>query len=413
MIDFDILVVGGGMVGTCAAALLAEEPAFADAKIALLEPHAPTVAPDDHTIDLRVSVVSRASERILRHAQAWDRLPSQHCAAYEAMTVWDASSKHDSASGLHFTAAETGEPNLGYIIENRRLQWALFETPALRRRVTVLGGSLQGLEFGDPARVTLADGRTIRARLVIGADGAQSKSRELSGIQTAGWSYEQAALVAHVQPMLPHRRTAWQRFTADGPVAFLPLADGRCSIVWTNPTQRADALVNMSETEFARELGVASDHVLGELTVTTPRVRFPLQLAHAREYTKPRFALIGDAAHAVHPLAGQGVNLGFMDCAALVETLAAARRAGSSLDALGEARVLRRYERWRKSENLFALGLIDGLNKLFSNDSSTLGFARRLGFAAIERTPLAKRFFILRALGLAGERPAMARSLRS
>jgi 2-polyprenyl-6-methoxyphenol hydroxylase-like FAD-dependent oxidoreductase len=146
---------------------------------------------------------------------------------------------------------------------------------------------------------------------------------------------------------------------------------------------------------------------LGAIKVAAPRARFPLQLAHSREYTKPRFALLGDAAHAVHPLAGQGVNLGFMDCAALIETLASARQEGASLDALAESRVLRRYERWRKSENLLALGLIDGINKLFSNDSSVLGTLRRAGFTAIERTPLAKRFLIMRALGLAGERPKM------
>jgi 2-octaprenylphenol hydroxylase len=410
-VDFDIVVVGGGMVGACAAALLAAEPALADAKIALLEPQAPSIPPDDETVDLRVSAVSRASERILRHAHAWERLPVDRCAAYDAMTVWDAANQPGSSSALHFTAAETGEPNLGYIIENRRLQWALFDTQALRRRVTVLGASLQGLTLGDPARLELTDGRSLRARLVIGADGVRSRSREMAGIQTAGWPYDQSAIVTHVLTSLPHRKTAWQRFTTDGPVAYLPLADGRSSIVWTNPSAKADELVKLSGADFARELSIASDHVLGQVEITAQPVRFPLGLAHAREYTKPRFALIGDAAHAVHPLAGQGVNLGFMDCAALVETLAAARKSGCTLDALGEARVLRRYERWRKSENLMALGLIDGLNKLFSNDSRVLGLARRLGLNTIERTPMAKRFFILRALGLAGERPAMVRAL--
>jgi len=410
--DFDIVVIGGGMVGTCAAALLAQEAVLSDARIALIEPNAPTMPPPNGDVDLRVSALSRASERILRYAQAWQYLPSPQRSAYEGMTVWDAAVQANSKSALHFSAAETGEPNLGYIIENRRVQWALFEAAPLRDRVTVLGAKLKTLEFDDDsARVGLADGRAMRARLVIGADGAQSVSRELMGIATTGWSYRQSAVVTHVRTEKPHMRIAWQRFTADGPVAFLPLPDGRSSIVWTNPTDRAEELVKLSPDEFARELEIAADHVLGAIEVTAPRAQFPLQLAHASDYTRQRFALVGDAAHAVHPLAGQGVNLGFMDCAALVETFAAARAGGASLEELSEVRVLRRYERWRKSENALALGMIDGINKLFSNDNAVLGGIRRAGFAAVESAPLAKRFFILRALGLAGERPKMAAGL--
>jgi 2-octaprenylphenol hydroxylase len=406
--DFDILIVGGGMVGACAAALIAQEPTLADARVALLETHPPKMPPPDGDVDIRVSAISRASERILSHAQAWEHIPIKHRSAYSRMCVWDAASKPTASSALHFSAAETTEPNLGYIIENRRLQWALFEAAPLRKKVAVLSAQLTNLEFEpDHVRVTLADERKLRVRLVLAADGAASPSRKLAGIETAGWRYDQFAVVTHVQTEKTHAATAWQRFTEAGPVAFLPLADGRSSIVWTTSPEQSEKLVAATPEAFAHELEIASDHVLGAIKVSAPRVRFPLQLAHAREYTRPRFALLGDAAHAVHPLAGQGVNLGFMDCAALVETLAAARQEGASLDALAESRVLRRYERWRKSENLLALGLIDGINKLFSNDSTTLGALRRAGFAAIERTPLAKRFFIMRALGLAGERPRM------
>ncbi|MBC7983359.1 MAG: UbiH/UbiF/VisC/COQ6 family ubiquinone biosynthesis hydroxylase [Candidatus Obscuribacterales bacterium] len=406
--DFDILIVGGGMVGACVAALAATEPSLQDARIALLEPHAPTMPPPNHDVDLRVSAISRASERILRCAQAWSHIPAIHRSAYDCMTVWDAVNKLDDAATLHFSAAETSEANLGYIIENRRLQWALFEAQPLRQRVTILGAPLRDLQFVEHgAHVTLADERKLRVSLVIGADGANSTSRKMAGITTSGWQYEQSAVVTHVKTEKSHQRTAWQRFTPSGPVAFLPLADGRSSIVWTNPTDQAERLINLNAEDFAAELERASDCVLGKINVDVPRAHFPLQLAHARDYTRARFALVGDAAHAVHPLAGQGVNLGFLDAAALIETLADARAEGAEFSALGEPRVLRRYERWRKSENLLAMGLIDGINRLFSNHSTVLGALRRVGFRAIEHTPIAKRFFILRALGLAGERPKM------
>jgi 2-polyprenylphenol 6-hydroxylase len=324
------------------------------------------------------------------------------------MRVWDAASKADDANALHFSAAETGEPNLGYIVENRRLRWALFSSQPLRQRITVLAAELTSLEFdADQVRVTLADQRQLRVRLVLAADGAASPSRKLAGIDTALWQYDQFAVVTHLQTELPHRQTAWQRFTPTGPVAFLPLADGRSSLVWSTSPEQSQRLVDCTPEEFARDLQHASDGVLGTLRVTAPRVRFPLQAAHARTYTRAHFALLGDAAHSVHPLAGQGVNLGFMDAAALVETLAGARRDGAQLDALGEPRVLRRYERWRKSENLLALGLIDGIQRLFSNSNTLLSAVRRTGFAFVQRTPPLKRFFIQRALGLAGERPAM------
>jgi len=410
-IDFDILIVGGGMVGACAAALVAQEPTLADARIALLEAQPPTMPPADNEVDIRVSAISRASERILTRAQAWSQVPAQHRSAYAKMCVWDAAIKPDDPGALHFSADETSEPNLGYIIENRRLQWALFEAEPLRKRVIVLSATLTNLEFDvDFVRATLADGRKLRVGLVLAADGAASPSRKLAGLKTQGWQYDQCAVVTHVQTEKPNQCTAWQRFTSTGPVAFLPLADGRSSIVWTTSPAHSEKLLAATPEDFARALETASDGVLGAIQLAAPRARFPLQLAHAKNYTRSRFALLGDAAHAVHPLAGQGVNLGFMDCAALVETLEAARQGGASLQEVGESRVLRRYERWRKSENLLALGLIDGINKLFSNDSTLLGALRRAGFRAIEGTPLAKRFFIMRALGLAGERPAMVKS---
>jgi len=408
--DFHIVIVGGGMVGACAAALAAVDPRLAELRIAVLEAH-PPAAPPQGDVDLRVSAVSRASQRILTAVGAWPLVPPQSLSPYEEMIVWDAAGKPGGAGAIHFSASATSEPNLGHIVENRRLQWALYDCPPFRQRVTLLRAELAGLTLErDRAVVSLGDGRVLSAALVVGSDGAASLSRKLAGIETAGWNYDQRALVTHVRTERPHARTAWQRFLADGPIAYLPLADGRSSIVWTTRPAHAEHLAACPPEQASQEIEQALDGVLGKVEVAAPRMHFPLRLTHARQYCKERFALVGDAAHSIHPLAGQGVNLGFLDCAALVQVLAQELADGGTVEALAELRVLRRYERWRKSENLIALGMVDGLNRLFSTSDETLGWIRRSGLGAVNRSALAKRFFIGRALGTAGELPRVARS---
>lgn len=404
--DFDLLIIGGGMVGACLAALAAGTRELTELRIALLEAHPPTQPPSDGEVDLRVSAVSRASQRILDSGGCWSKLPSAHLCAYSDMVVWDVTGRPYGPGSIQFSASATSEPDLGHIVENRRLQWAIYESAALRNRVTLLRAELSQLELeSDHATVTLADGRKITSGLVIGADGADSLSRKLAGIATRGWIYDQRAFVTHVSTEHAHDHTAWQRFLPAGPIAFLPLADGRSSIVWTTSPDHAQELVNCSPQQLSLELDAAIGGVLGKITVSGPRAQFPLRLTHAREYCRPRFVLVGDAAHAVHPLAGQGVNLGFLDCAALVQTLAAEVAATGNTDGMSELRVLRRYERWRKSENAVALGLIDGLNRLFSNSSPTLIWARRLGLSAVNQSSFAKRFLMGRAMGTTGEVP--------
>jgi 2-octaprenylphenol hydroxylase len=408
--DFHIVIVGGGMVGACAAALAAADPLLAELRIAVLEAH-PPASPPQGDIDLRVSAVSRASQRILAAAGAWSLVPQQSLSPYEDMVVWDAAGKPRGAGAIHFSASATSEPNLGHIVENRRLQWALYDSPPFRQRITLLRAELAGLTFErDRAVIALSDGRSLSAALVIGSDGAASLSRKLAGIETAGWNYDQRAFVTHVRTEHPHARTAWQRFLAEGPIAFLPLADGRSSIVWTTRPAHAEHLATCSPEEAGREIEQALDGALGKVEVAAARVHFPLRLTHARQYCKERFALVGDAAHSIHPLAGQGVNLGFLDCAALVQVLAEEIENAGSVAALAELRVLRRYERWRKSENLIALGLVDGLNRLFSTPDGTLSWIRRAGLGAVDGSALAKRFFMGRAMGTAGELPRVATS---
>ena len=408
--DFHIVIVGGGMVGARAAALAAVDPRLAELRIAVLEAQ-PPASPPLGDVDLRVSAVSRASQRILTAVGAWPLVPPQSLSPYDEMIVWDAAGKPGGAGAIHFSASATSEPNLGHIVENRRLQWALYDSPPFRQRITVLRAELAGLAFeGDRAVVSLGDGRVLSAALVVGSDGATSLSRKLAGIETAGWNYDQRALVTHVRTEQPHARTAWQRFLAEGPIAYLPLADGRSSIVWTTRPAHAEHLAACPPEETSREIEQALDGALGNVEVAAPRMHFPLRLTHARQYCKERFALVGDAAHSIHPLAGQGVNLGFLDCAALVQVLAQELADGGTVESLAELRVLRRYERWRKSENLIALGMVDGLNRLFGTADETLGWIRRAGLGAVNRSALAKRFFIGRALGTAGELPRIARS---
>ena len=400
--DFDLVIVGGGMVGLATAALVAREPRLAGQRVAVVEKATPR-APVDGDLDLRVSALSRASERVLAAAGAWPAI-EPHACPYERMVVWDAASTPEAADALRFDAAEAGEPDLGHIVENLRVQWALAESPALRG-VTQLRAGLDALEIGvDAVKIGLDDGRGVTAGLVVGADGGPSKVRELCGISRGGWSYGQVAVVAHLEPERPHRNTAWQRFLPEGPLALLPLGDGRVSLVWTTTPEAATSLAEADPAEFGRRVTESSAGVLGALRLASGRAGFPLALWHAREYVRPRLALVGDAAHTIHPLAGQGVNLGFLDAASLVEVLAEAADSGTDPASL---RALRRYARWRRAENAVMLGACDTINRTFAERSVAVAGLRRLGLAAVGAQAPVRRLLMRRALGLAGDLPAI------
>jgi 2-octaprenylphenol hydroxylase len=398
---FDVVIVGAGMVGGACAAALADS----GLRVAVLEPSiTPPVASSD-PVGTRVSALSRASGRILERVGAWPRIASVRISPYRAMRVWDATG--DGA--VTFDAADLGEPELGHIVENALVQHALWATLQASGRVELFApATLAGLAFHpDHARLTLADGRTLHARLVVGADGANSQVRRLADIAVESGSYEQQGLVAHLRPARSHQATAWQRFMPDGPLALLPLADGRVSIVWSTTPEHAAQLLAFDDTAFGAAVTAGSDAVLGELRAESARAAFPLRHLHAAHYVQPRLALIGDAAHVVHPLAGQGVNLGLLDAAVLAEVLGAAHAAG---DDPGDLAVLRRYERWRRGDNAAMLAAFGGFKDLFGSAAAPVRLARNLGLGLFDRLGPVKREVARRAMGLAGDLPALARA---
>jgi len=403
--DFDVVIVGGGMAGAGTAALLAAEPGTSALRVALVESRPASPPASDEPLDLRVSALSRTSQRLLERTGAWPAVAAR-AAAYQRMVVWEERTDPGGSDALVFDAAEFGEPDLGHIAENRGVQAALTDR-ALAGGIVKLRGDFATLEVaGDAIRVSLGDGREYRAALVVGADGSGSAVRRTAAIDVRGWDYGQRAVVAHLRPEKAHRDTAWQRFLDTGPLALLPLSDGRVSLVWSTLPALAEELVQCDEAVFAERVTRSSAAVLGRLEPTGPRASFPLRLLHARRYTSERIALVGDAAHTVHPLAGQGINLAFLDAAALVDVLGAVLESG---DDPGELRVLRRYERWRKAEALPAIAFLDGIKRLFFGGNPLQSRLRRGALGITQSARPLKRVLMQRALGIAGEVPASVR----
>ncbi len=423
----DVLIVGGGPVGACMGALLARgvgQGAATPFRVAILEPHQPTMPLPGTAIDPRVVAISRSSERILQGAGAWGCVSgvgdgddvgaasvgavdrgSRVC-AYERMRIWHESVMPTSPGALVFDAADVGEPNLGYIVENRLLQAALLDAFA-QAGGHIEPAQLVSLQIGAEGVTVETTGGKLVARLVIGADGAQSAVRQAAGLTADHSDYLQTAIVATVATEHSHQKTAWQRFMRDGTLAFLPLVDGTSSIVWSADTAVAESLLKASLTEFEAELHRASDAALGATRLASERASFPLRRLAAHHYAAHRVALIGDAAHVVHPLAGQGVNLGLLDAAVLAQLLLEARREREDPGAL---RVLRQYERWRKSEVAFMGTAIDGFDRLLAHGRGPLSRLAQRGLGWVNRSQELKRFFIARALGTAGELPRVAQA---
>jgi 2-octaprenylphenol hydroxylase len=404
----DAVIVGGGPVGACAAALLACGTTLKGSplKVAVLEPNRPQLPAAEAALDPRVVAVSRASERILTSAGAWERIQGPRIAAYERMRVWYEGISPQSSDALLFDAAEVGEPNLGYVLENRLLQGALLDA-LIEAGGQVVHARFQGLEVAAEHINVRTSSGTLSARLLIGADGALSAVRQSIGLTAEIGHYGQTAIVATVATERPHQSTAWQRFMRHGTLALLPLADGNSSIVWSADDDIAGELTSAAPSEFESKLAEASDHALGATRLVSERIAFPLRKLSATRYVAQRCALIGDAAHVVHPLAGQGVNLGLLDAATLAQVVLDARQQGEDPGAM---RVLRAYERWRKSETVLMSAAIDAFDKFLAHGAGPLSRLARRGLRWVNRSQEIKSLFIRRALGLTGELPRAARA---
>ncbi|CAQ80221.1 FAD-dependent 2-octaprenylphenol hydroxylase [Aliivibrio salmonicida] len=400
MQSVDIAIIGGGMVGLTVAAALEKS----GLRIAIIESHLPdaelTALPD-----VRVSAISRASENILTNVGAWEGIISRRAAAYTSMKVWE----QDSFAHIDFDATQIAQQDLGHIIENRVIQLSLLDKITKQDNVTLFAPErCASIMFGESeAWINLESGKGITAKLVVGADGANSWLRNQLDIPLTHWDYGHSALVANVRTVDDHHKAARQIFRSEGPLAFLPLSEPNLSsIVWSLDPLHAENLVSMPSDEFNKQLTAAFDNQLGLCKVEGERQAFPLKMRYAKDFVRERAVLVGDAAHTIHPLAGQGVNLGLADAAALAETIMTLQQENKDI---GLKTNLRSFERWRKTEAAQMIASMQGFKELFSGSNPLKKLVRGIGMSLTNELTPVKDECLKRALGLSGHLPKIAK----
>lgn len=397
--DYQVVIVGGGMVGAALAAGLANS----DISVALIEPNEvkqpPLTAINCSDFDTRVSAITAQSEALLTKLGVWALIPTARKSPYQGMTVWDA----DGTGEVNFNASELHVPCLGTIVENREMVWALQQVVEKADNIDIIRETVTHIDNQDTQGLTpvfLSSGKVLKPQLLVGADGALSRIKQWGEFATCEWDYEHQALVATVELELSHQATAWQRFRSEGPLALLPLAgnnDRMCSIVWSTNDEECQQLLSLSDEDFCAQLGLAFEHRLGKVLSVGSRFAFPLRQRHAKNYVVPGIALVGDAAHTIHPLAGQGVNLGFKDVAALSEEILRAHAFGLNL---GELASLQRYQRRRQADNLVMMAAMEGFKRLFSAEQPVIRLLRNQGMRLFNRAAALKQHVVMQAMGL-------------
>lgn len=396
---FDVVIVGGGMVGAAVACALGDSKL----RVAVLENTLPESFAEDQPHDLRVSALSIASKNILESVGAWQGILNRRYCPFRRMRVWE------TAGDTEFCSDDINYPELGYIVENRITQLALLERlQGFSNIEFICPTAINKVDYrpGESSQILLADGRELSARLLIAADGGQSKIRQTVGIGVTSWDYQQHALVIYIETAYGQQDITWQRFLPSGPQAFLPLTGHYGSIVWYNSPDEIKRLQKLPLADLADELVRAFPECLGKVERVIAATSFPLRRQHAQAYVKPGVALVGDAAHTINPLAGQGVNIGLLDAAALAETIIEAANKDKDI---ADIATLKRYEQMRRNENLKMMTVMDVFYQVFSNEIAPIKFLRNLGLGLAERVLPAKNLVMRNAMGLEGSLPKLAR----
>jgi 2-octaprenylphenol hydroxylase len=391
----DIVIVGAGIVGQTLAIALAKLPLAQALNILVIDAHDSLLATKqtEGEFSPRVSAISAASQQSFEQLDVWQHIARKQ--AYTDMQVWD----QDGFGNIEFNADEIGLEALGHIVENEQVTQGLFQTGQSHHNIEyMLGSSIAQMQFDEERyQLQLQNGSIVVAKLVVGADGANSYVRQQLGFNQTFWDYDHTAIVANVSTEHAHNLTARQAFTPSGPLAFLPLNDAhQCSIVWSQDTQQAQHLLSLSDDEFCKALAVAIDLKLGLCKLTTDRFSYPLRMRYSRQWVEESVALLGDAAHTIHPLAGQGANLGIADAMALAKNIECSIASNKPFYSKQQ---LRKYERYRKAEAQKVIATMEGFKQLFAGADPLKKLVRNVGLSAVNKIHPVKQFFIQQAEG--------------